>query len=63
MSECDNLFQSMANDLLEATEERYQQNKLILLANTANNDILREFVLKLFAYTDTQRPLLIGMTN
>ena len=53
----------MVNDLLEKGEEEYQKCKLILFSQTTHSTKLRDFVCKLFAYTDKCRPLLIGTNN
>ena len=42
----------MVNDLLEKGEEEYQKCKLILFSQTTHSTKLRDFVCKLFAYTD-----------
>ena len=52
---------SMAKDLIEMKTDTYQEVKLCLLAQTAKKKNLNNFVKKLFEYTDTQRPLAIGM--
>ena len=53
----------MVNDLLEKGEEEYQTCKLMLLNQTTHSAKLRDFICKLFAYTDKRRPLLIGMNK
>ena len=57
----DEIIEDMVKELLNTGEERYQQIRLCLLAQTAHNSRLRDFVCKLFAYTDARRPLLISM--
>ena len=57
----DEIIEDMVKELLNTGEERYLQIRLCLLAQTADNPKLRDFVCKLFAYTDVRRPLLISM--
>ena len=57
----DEIIEDMVKELLDTGEESYLQKKLCLLAQTADNSKLRNFVCKLFAYTDARRPLLISM--
>lgn len=51
----------MAKDLIKTTEDKYQEIRLALLAKTEDDEKLNDFIRKLFAYTDTQRPLMICM--
>lgn len=57
----DEIIEDMVRELLDAGEDCYLQIRLCLLAQTADNSKLRDFVCKLFAYTDARRPLLISM--
>ena len=63
MKERDKLIEGMVNDLLEKGEDEYQKCKLMLLNQTTHSTKLRDFVCKLFAYTDKHRPLLISMNK
>ena len=53
----------MVNDLLEKGEEEYQKCKLTLFSHTTHSTKLRDFIYKLFDYTDKRRPLLISKNN
>ncbi len=55
------IIEEMARELINAGEDVYQEIRLCLLAETANKAKMRNFVNKLFDYTDARRPLLIGM--
>ena len=63
MEERNKLIEGMVNDLLEKGEEEYQKCKIVLFSQTTDSEKLRDFVCKLFAYTDKCRPLLIDMNN
>ena len=63
MEEKNKLIEGMVSDLLEKDEGEYQKCKLILFSQTTHNAKLRDFICKLFAYTDKHRPLLISMNN
>lgn len=63
MSEKNKLIEGMVSDLLEKSESEYQKCKIVLFSQTANNVRLRDFICKLFDYTDKHRPLLISMNN
>lgn len=63
MSEKNKLIEGMVNDLLAKSENEYQKCKIVLLSQTTDNMRLRDFICKLFDYTDKHRPLLISMNN
>lgn len=64
MEERNKLIEGMVSDLLEKDEEEYMKCKLMLFAQAAiSSEKIKEFIYKLFAYTDKRRPLLIGMNK
>ena len=52
---------NLAEMLKQCTQERYEANKAVLLAVSANNEHLTDFLKKLFALVDKMRPQLIEM--
>ena len=63
MEERNKLIEGMVIELMEKGEDEYQRCKLILLSQTTHSAKLRDFVCKLFAYTDKCRPLLISINS
>lgn len=63
MEEKNKLIEGMINDLLEKGEDEYRKCKLVLVSQTEHGTKLRDFICKLFTYTDKRRPLLIGTNN
>jgi len=55
------IIEEMARELISAGEDIYQEIRLCFLAETAKEAEMRNFVNKLFDYTDARRLLLIGM--
>lgn len=63
MEERNKLIEGMVADLMEKGEDEYQKCKYVLLSQTTGNEKLKNFIRKLFDYTDKRRPLLICMGN
>ena len=63
MEERNKLIEGMVIDLMEKGEDEYQRCKFVLFSQTTHSTKLRDFVCKLFAYTDKHRPLLISMNK
>lgn len=63
MNERNKLIEEMVNDLLEKGEDEYLKCKLVLLSQTKHSTKLRDFIRKLFDYTDKHRLLLISMND
>lgn len=61
MSRKDIEILNLAEMLMEYTQERYEENKAILLSVNAKNEHLTNFLKKLFALVDKMRPQLIEM--
>ena len=48
-------------ELLKTDVDTYNMAKIVLLSYQSKYDAYREYLQKLFAFTDRHRPLLIGM--
>ena len=48
-------------ELLKMDVDTYNMAKIVLLSYQSKYDAYREYLQKLFAFTDRHRPLLIGM--
>lgn len=48
-------------ELLKMDVDTYNMAKIVLLSYQSKYDACREYLQKLFAFTDRHRPLLIGM--
>ena len=48
-------------ELLKTDVDTYNMAKIVLLSYQSKCDACREYLQKLFAFTDRHRPLLIGM--
>lgn len=61
--EFDNAVYEMTVNLLKMSTEKYQNTKMVLMAQTSNNENLHNFILKVFDYTDARRCKEICMNN
>lgn len=61
--EFDNVVYEMTVNLLKMSTEKYQNTKMVLMAQTSDNENLHNFILKVFDYTDARRRKEICMNN
>lgn len=61
--EFDDVVYEMIVELLKMSTEKYQEIKMVLMAQTSDNENLHNFILKVFDYTDVRRHKEICMNN